>query len=86
MLLLNSVLDRETPEYTALNFVEAIRATCSASYGEVGTEQSGWEASDLITHVVYIEGSSVIVDIEKLKVRARQMILSRPAAGGPSLT
>lgn len=36
MLFLNSSLDRETPDYTALDFVDAIRSACSGSYSEEG--------------------------------------------------
>ena len=34
ILLLNSSLDRETPGYSALDFVEAIREAATASYGQ----------------------------------------------------
>ena len=39
ILLLNGTLDRETPGYTALDFVEAVRGALSYGYGEVGEER-----------------------------------------------
>lgn len=73
ILLLNSVLDRETPSYTASDFVEAIRSTCSASYSDDGFAET-WQVRDLITHVVYIEGSGVVVDTDELRVCVLPML------------
>ncbi|ORY88954.1 hypothetical protein BCR35DRAFT_288228 [Leucosporidium creatinivorum] len=66
VLFLNSSLDRETPDYTALDFVEAIRSACSGTYGEEGRAHR-WEARDLISHVVYIEEGEVQVDTSALE-------------------
>lgn len=65
VLLLNSKLDRETPGYTASDFVEAVRSACSGSYGAEGTAMP-FEARELISHVVYIEGSEVQADSQRL--------------------
>ena len=75
VLLLNSVLDRETPDYTALDFVEAITAACSASYGDADATGS-WHVTDFISHIVYLEGTSVEVDYDRLQVRGN-LVLER---------
>lgn len=70
ILFLNSTLDRETPGYTAMDFVEAIRSACSAHYGEEhghGRPRE-LEAKELISHVVYIEQGEVQVEVDQLQV------------------
>lgn len=67
ILFCNSTLDRETPGYTALDFVEAIRSACSASYGEGGPARR-WDAREVVSHVVYIEEGEVQVDVGALQV------------------
>lgn len=69
VLLLNSRFDRETPSgYTASDFVEAVRATCSESFG--GHDAPQLEARELVSHVVYIKSGEMPVDEEALEVRA----------------
>ncbi|BGP18418.1 hypothetical protein JCM10213_001665 [Rhodosporidiobolus nylandii] len=64
VLLLNSVHDRETPDYTAADFVSAIREACERSSEE---GEGAVEARAIITHVVYLRGGEVRVDEEALR-------------------
>lgn len=68
MLFLNSTLDRETPQYSALDFVSAIVSTCNASYGEEDLPPRRREAKNYVTHLLYIEGGDVEVDTVQLNV------------------
>lgn len=66
VLLLNSVLDRETGGMDAVGFVEAICA--SLNQGDVpGGEGSVWAPGRLVSHLVYFVDGQVKVDVEKLE-------------------
>lgn len=81
VLLLNSTHDRETPAYTALDFVEAIRAACARRYADPpheladhlqgfaihGDGEEEVQARDVVSHVVWVEGGEVQVDEERLR-------------------
>ena len=67
VLLLNSTLDRDTPGYGALDFVEAIRSACAWRYEEEGREAGGVEAREVVSHVVYVEGAEVGCEVEELE-------------------
>lgn len=79
ILFCNSTLDRETPNYTALRFVEAIRSACSASYGEDGGLAQTWDTRQLVSHVVYIEQGEVQVEVGALQVRSWSLFVGSVA-------
>lgn len=66
VLFLNSTRDRETPGYTALDFVEAIRSACAWRYDEEGGE-AGVSAREVVSHVVYVEGAEVECEVGELE-------------------
>ncbi|KAK4056902.1 hypothetical protein OIO90_002152 [Microbotryomycetes sp. JL221] len=83
ILLLNSHHDRETPNsYTALDFVEAIRSTCSEAFDlttidqgrdmgfggtERGTGTRRLDAREVVSHVVYLQDGQIPVDVDMLE-------------------
>lgn len=73
ILLLNSTRDRETPDYSCLDFVKAISSACNRAYGEdlEGKGRRTWEPREFVSHVVYLEGTKVEVDREELEVSER---------------
>ncbi|GAA5944256.1 uncharacterized protein JCM15063_006583 [Sporobolomyces koalae] len=67
ILLLNSEWDRETPEYTSLDFVKAISSACNRAYGDDPTTKQTFEPRDFVTHVVYMPQAQVTIQIEELE-------------------
>ena len=70
ILILNGSLDRETPDYTAADFLDAVTRACLESQGErfsqgYSTKRSDW--SKFVTHLIYVEGEGTPkVDKEEL--------------------
>jgi hypothetical protein len=70
----NSLNDRETPEYTASEYITSILGTLhhydkpTRPSIRVGGEVTSWKPTDLITHVVCLEGGQVPLDEDALKV------------------
>ncbi|GAA6043324.1 hypothetical protein JCM8097_001185 [Rhodosporidiobolus ruineniae] len=72
LLLLNSLHDRETPAYDALDFVYALTEACGRSAAEGGKEgEMGGggrvEPREVVTHVLYLPNGEVQVDEEALR-------------------
>ncbi|VDB86822.1 unnamed protein product [Peniophora sp. CBMAI 1063] len=76
VLFLNSENDRETMDYTAVDYIQAIVNALSARYQNepygLGNANTIFPVSAFITHLVHLQGSTVPVDIAaiaKLGVR-----------------
>ncbi|GAA5883788.1 hypothetical protein JCM16303_002372 [Sporobolomyces ruberrimus] len=84
ILLLNSTRDRETPDYSCLDFVKAISSACNRAYGEdlEGKGRRTWEPREFVSHVVYLEGTKVEVDREELESLGIETIAARPTLTG----
>ncbi|CBQ72103.1 conserved hypothetical protein [Sporisorium reilianum SRZ2] len=68
VLLLNTLLDRETHGMDAVGFVEAICGALNQSdVPNGGGGGSGWEVRRLITHLVYFGDGQVAVDVKRLE-------------------
>lgn len=70
VLLLNTSNDRETPDYTAVDFIEAISHALIMSdspAGHDGVSESPYCASDFITHVVYHRSGQLTLDLSKVQ-------------------
>ncbi|KAG5460509.1 MAG: hypothetical protein BJ554DRAFT_7435, partial [Olpidium bornovanus] len=70
ILLLNSQNDRETPEYTAVDFLRSVAGALDFSLGNAGWPREHPVAS-YVTHLVYLDNGEIPVDIwqiEKLGV------------------
>ncbi|KAF9454921.1 UPF0052-domain-containing protein [Macrolepiota fuliginosa MF-IS2] len=67
ILLLNSENDRETEGYTAVDYILAIARTLNSSYQMapygLGNASTTYPVSAFVTHLVYLEGGSVVVDV-----------------------
>lgn len=76
---MNSVNDRETPDYTAMDYIDTI-ATMLRHYDVPAPLQRSlddvipWETGSFITHIACLEGGSVEVDDAAIEVS----FLSRP--------
>ncbi|WOO77426.1 putative protein [Vanrija pseudolonga] len=79
VVLLNSVNDRETGDYTAMDYIDTIAnmlrhydvpVPLRASFGE-GVP---WETRSFITHVAYLEGGKVPVDEKAIRERGINVI------------
>ena len=72
LILVNTVNDRETPDYTASDYIsgilDSLRHYDKPKRSDKGPLKSLWEARALVTHVVCLEKAAVKVD-ETLKVR-----------------
>ncbi|QSZ37129.1 hypothetical protein DSL72_009222 [Monilinia vaccinii-corymbosi] len=78
VLILNGSLDRETPAYTAKDFIDAIvRGCCGNGYGDGdeydhATAEGEWKK--YVTHVLYLEGPGTPsvdkVELKKLGIEA----------------
>lgn len=74
----NSTNDRETPSYTALDYIDTI-ASMLKHYDVPAPLQAvdpgiPWETSSFITHVVYLEGGKVDVDVQAIEARGIKAI------------
>ncbi|KAH9938994.1 UPF0052-domain-containing protein [Epithele typhae] len=71
VLLLNSVNDRETDGYTAVDYVRTIAQTLNdghhvRSYGGLSKADTRYPISAFITHLVYLKGTAVAVDVRQI--------------------
>ncbi|GMK53953.1 hypothetical protein CspeluHIS016_0105390 [Cutaneotrichosporon spelunceum] len=73
VMLLNSVNDRETRDYTAMDYIDTIANMLRHYDVPVPLQNRGnmdiWETSSFITHVAYLEGGSVEVDDKAMTAR-----------------
>lgn len=79
VLILNGCLDRETPEYTAKDFIDAVaRGCCGNGYRKEETESNHEvgeeEWKKYVTHVLYLEGPGTPsvdrVELKRLGIEA----------------
>ncbi|KAG0703043.1 UPF0052-domain-containing protein [Suillus ampliporus] len=78
-LLLNSKNDRETDGYTAVDYIRAITSVLNLQYppnGLLGNAPT-YPISAFITHLVYLEGTKVEVDVEAITTLGVKCILVR---------
>ncbi|GLB36594.1 putative uncharacterised protein family UPF0052 [Lyophyllum shimeji] len=80
ILLLNFNNDRETDGYTAADYIQAMVRTLNASYQTLsyglGNANTTYPISAFVTHLVYLRGSKVLVDVEhihRLGVRCTEL-------------
>jgi len=71
VLLLNSRNDRETDGYTGVDYVKTIVRTLNAphhseSYSGLGRVDTTYPASAFITHLLYLKGTTVEVDVMQI--------------------
>ncbi|KAL4065788.1 hypothetical protein V8B97DRAFT_2025582 [Scleroderma yunnanense] len=70
IFLLNGKNDRETDGYTAVDYVRAISTVLNSHYQKppygLGNVQTIFPISAFMTHLVYLEDTSVVVDEKKL--------------------
>ncbi|KAF8746251.1 hypothetical protein AX14_000049 [Amanita brunnescens Koide BX004] len=70
VLLLNAVNDRETNGYSAVDYVVAIVKTLNASYSAqpfgLGHASTTYPVSAFITDMIYLEGTDIDVNVERL--------------------
>ncbi|EPQ61135.1 UPF0052-domain-containing protein [Gloeophyllum trabeum ATCC 11539] len=64
VLLLNSKNDRETADYTAVDYIEAIVRSLKCACARRSDDT--YPTSAFITHLVYLRGTSVPVEIERI--------------------
>ncbi|KIJ53415.1 hypothetical protein M422DRAFT_155365 [Sphaerobolus stellatus SS14] len=72
VLLLNSVNDRETDGYTAIDYISAIVETLRTRYSPrpnplIPALSGDYPATAFITHLLYLEGSDVEVDVQAIQ-------------------
>ncbi|OSD05676.1 UPF0052-domain-containing protein [Trametes coccinea BRFM310] len=68
VLLLNSANDRETDGYTAVDYIRTIAQTLNdghhaQTYGGLSKADTTYPTSAFITHLVYLQGTTVEVDV-----------------------
>ncbi|CAK9780810.1 UPF0052-domain-containing protein [Cutaneotrichosporon oleaginosum] len=78
VMLLNSVNDRETPDYTAMDYIDTI-ANMLRHYDVPAPLQNPndiipWETSSFITHIAYLDGGAVEVDEQAIQARGIKLI------------
>jgi len=70
VLLLNSQNDRETENYTAANYIRAIAQTLNTNYHvqpySLGNANTTYPISAFITHLVYLRGTTIRVDVDDI--------------------
>lgn len=71
VLLLNSRNDRETDGYTAVDYITTIVRTLntpyhSQTYGGLGRVETTYPVSAFVTHLVYLKGTLVEVDVARI--------------------
>jgi len=70
VLLLNSQNDRETANYTAVDYINAIARTLNTHYHvqsySLGNANTTYPISAFITHLVYLRGISILVDVDRI--------------------
>lgn len=84
VLFLNSTHDRETPGYSALDFVEAVRSACAWRYedGAGVDDEAQVAAREVVSHVVYVEGAEVECEVEQLQALGIACVACEEAADG----
>ncbi|KAG0306220.1 hypothetical protein BGZ98_002774 [Dissophora globulifera] len=88
IFMLNGTNDRETPDYTALDFIKALTGALNYSLKLSGQFwPTEYKPSQYITHLIYLDNSEVQVDtwgIEKLGIECVPCIGRRdPSSGRP---
>ncbi|TBU54005.1 hypothetical protein BD310DRAFT_936957 [Dichomitus squalens] len=71
VLLLNSTNDRETDGYSAVDYIRIVARTLNdghhaKTYGGLSKADTTWPISAFITHLVYLKGTAVEVDIPQI--------------------
>ncbi|KAI6137049.1 hypothetical protein F5141DRAFT_994760 [Pisolithus sp. B1] len=78
IFLLNGRNDRETDGYTAVDFVRAVASVLNSPYQQpfhgLGNAQTIYPISAFITHLLYLEDTSIAVDEEKLTALGVQCV------------
>ncbi|KAG2050172.1 UPF0052-domain-containing protein [Suillus hirtellus] len=75
-LLLNGSNDRETDGYTAVDYIRAITSVLNSQYPPNGLGNVPlYPISAFITHLVYLEGTNVAVDVEAMTTLGIKCIL-----------
>ena len=83
---MNSVNDRETPSYTASDYITSILTTLR--HYDRPKRQAGFvmptvfEARRLVSHVAYLEGSKVELDREVIEAMGVEMIVIPSSVSG----
>ncbi|WVW84640.1 hypothetical protein I302_106674 [Kwoniella bestiolae CBS 10118] len=87
VLLLNSSNDRETPEYTASEYLSTIldmlrhydkpkrNKNNGPGPNQGSMAESNWKPSDLISHVIYLEGGKVNIDMDLISELGIQVVV-----------
>ncbi|KAL6305673.1 hypothetical protein BKA93DRAFT_209205 [Sparassis latifolia] len=87
ILLLNSRNDRETHGYTAVDYINTIVRTLNTpyhkhSYGGLGNADTTYPASAFITHLLYLRGAAIAVDVlEITRLGVKCVEVDAPADG-----
>ncbi|KAG6333971.1 hypothetical protein ID866_5122 [Astraeus odoratus] len=72
IFLLNGKNDRETDGYAAVDYVRAIASVLNAHYQKppygLGNVQTIYPVSAFVTHLIYLEGTSIVVDENDLAI------------------
>ena len=83
ILLLNNSYDRETTGFTsATDYIHAIIQSCHDSLVASGTESSTDVWTQYITHVVYLRGCEIQIDVSELKKRGIECVGVWPGREG----
>ncbi|KAF9229806.1 UPF0052-domain-containing protein [Gyrodon lividus] len=86
ILLLNGKNDRETDGYTAVDYVRAIAGVLNSHYQKppygLGNACTIYPISAFITHLVWLEGTSIQVDVKALTALGVKCITVRGAIKG----
>lgn len=67
VLLLNGNHDRETMGLDALGFIKTVYNACHYSSGRENEKTIRLSLKDVITHLVYIDGSEILVDLKEIE-------------------
>ena len=79
ILLLNNANDRETSGFdSATDYIQAIVDACNDSLRASRVEDATEDWTQYVTHLVYLRGSSIKVDVFELKERGIECIGIRP--------
>ncbi|OAX42565.1 UPF0052-domain-containing protein [Rhizopogon vinicolor AM-OR11-026] len=80
VLILNSKNDRETDGYTAVDYIRAIASVLNSQYslGGIGNA-TRYPISAFVTHLVYLEGTEIEVDLETITTLGVRCILADKA-------
>lgn len=70
---MNSVNDQETADYNAMDYLDTIAHTLRHYDVPLPLQSSKgcgipWETSSFVTHIVYLQGSSIAVDHQAIEV------------------